>query len=94
MWGKDKIISPSGKKTTMKEFAKELNVMHSPSMVFFDGGVKDVYRTEGYLKSFHTQSVMNFVSSGEYKTEPSMQRFIQRRAAELEAKGIHVDLMQ
>ncbi|MEJ2143160.1 MAG: thioredoxin fold domain-containing protein [Gammaproteobacteria bacterium] len=94
IWGKDKIIAPSGKQMTMKDFARQLNVMHVPSMVFFDGGVKDVYRTEAYLKAFHTQSVMDFVSSGEYKTEPSMQRFIQRRAEKLEAKGIHVDLMK
>lgn len=94
IWSTDKIISPSGKTMSMKDFAKLLDVKHVPSMVFFDKGSKDVFRTEAYLKSFHTQSVMDFVSSGEYKTEPSLQRFIQRRADKLEAQGIHVDLMK
>lgn len=94
IWSSDKIISPSGKTMSMKDFAKMLDVKHVPSMVFFDKGSKDVFRTEAYLKSFHTQSVMDFVSSGEYKTEPSLQRFIQRRADKLEAQGIHVDLMK
>ena len=94
IWSKDKMIDPSGKATTMKEFSKTLNVQHVPSMVFFDGKKKEVFRTEAYFKSFHIQSVMDYVSSGEYKTEPSLQRFIQRRAEKLEAKGIHVDLMQ
>jgi thioredoxin-related protein len=94
IWAKDKIISPSGKPTTMKELARQLDVKHVPSMVFFDGSVKDVFRTEAYLKSFHVQSVMDYVSSGAYKTEPSLQRFLQARAEKLEAKGIHVDLMK
>lgn len=93
IWGKDKMIAPSGKTMTMKEFAKKLDVKHVPSMVFFDGGTKDVFRTEGYLKSFHVQSVMDYVSSGGYKTEPSLQRFMQVRVKKLEDKGIHVDLM-
>lgn len=94
IWSNDKMIAPSGKATSMKEFAKALDVKHVPSMVFFDGGSKDVFRTEAYLKSFHVQSVMDYVSSGGYKTEPSLQRFMQTRAAKLEAKGIHVDLMK
>lgn len=78
---------------TMKEYAKQLDVKHVPSMMFFDGGSKDVFRTEAYLRSFHVQSVMDYVSSGSYKTEPSLQRFLQARAAKLEAQGVHVDLM-
>lgn len=93
IWSKDKMIAPSGKVTTMKDFAASLDVKHVPSMVFFDGGSKDVFRTEAYLKSFHVQSVMDYVSSGGYKTEPSLQRFLQARAEKLEAQGIHVDLM-
>lgn len=93
IWGKDQIISPAGKTMTMKDFASKLDVKHVPSMVFFDGNSKDVFRTEAYLKSFHVQSVMDYVSSGGYKTEPSLQRFLQSRAAKLEAQGIHVDLM-
>lgn len=93
IWSKDKIVSPSGKTMTMKEYAKQLDVKHVPSMMFFDGGSKDVFRTEAYLRSFHVQSVMDYVSSGSYKTEPSLQRFLQARAAKLEAQGVHVDLM-
>lgn len=93
IWSKDKIISPSGKTMMMRDFAKMLDVKHVPSMVFYDGGSKDVFRTEAYLKSFHVQSVMDYVSSGGYKVEPSLQRFLQRRAEKLEAQGIHVDLM-
>jgi thioredoxin-related protein len=93
IWSKDKIVSPAGKSMTMKEFAKQLDVKYVPSLVFFDGTGNDVFRTEAYLKSFHIQSVMDYVASGEYKTEPSLQRFLQRRAEKLEAQGIHVDLM-
>lgn len=92
MWSNDKLIIPGGKSLSAKAWAKELNVLNSPSMVFFDDKGRDVFRTEAYLKSFHTQSVMDYVASGAYKTQPNFQRFIGARADKLEAQGIHVDL--
>jgi hypothetical protein len=62
-------------------------------MVMFDADGREVFRTEAYLKSFHVQSALDYVLSGAYAEQPSFQRFIQARAAALEAQGIHVDLM-
>ena len=70
-----------------------MNVNHSPSFVFFDKGAKEVFRIDAYLKSFHIQSVMDYVASGAYKAQPNFQRYIDGRADKLEAQGIHVDLM-
>ena len=66
---------------------------YAPSLVFFDRDGMEVFRTEAYLKSFHIQSVMDYVTSGAYLEQPSFQRFIAARADALEAQGIHVDLM-
>ena len=94
IWSNDKMIAPSGKTTTMKAFAKMLDIKHVPSMVFFDGGSKDVFRTEAYLKSFHTQSILDYVASAAYKQQPNFQRYIATRADKLEAQGVHIDLME
>jgi len=53
-----------------------------------------VFRTEAYLKAFHTQSAMDYVASGAYLEQPYFQRYIAARADALEAQGIHVDLME
>jgi len=60
--------------------------------VFFDGSGKEVFRAEGYLRAFHTQSVLDYVASGAYRSQPSFQRYIQSRADKLESQGVHVDL--
>jgi thioredoxin-related protein len=72
--------------------ARQLDVKYAPSMVFFDKAGKEVFRTEAYLKAFHVQSVLDYVASAAYHTQPNFQRFIAARAEKLEAQGIHVDL--
>ena len=93
MWANTPLLSPTGHNTTAIEFAHQLKVQYAPSMVFFDGQGKEAFRAEAYLKSFHIQSVMDYVASGAYKSQPSFQRFIAARADRLEAEGVHVDLM-
>lgn len=94
MWGSDKITGLNGKTTTAKDLAKSLKINHSPSFVFFDNKGKEVFRIDAYLKSFHTQSVMDYVASKAYIKQPNFQRYIDKRAELLEAQGVHVDLMQ
>ena len=91
MWADNPLLGLDGQKTTARKLAKQLDVKYAPSMVFFDKS-KEVFRTEAYLKAFHTQSVLDYVASGAYRTQPNFQRFIAARADKIEAQGIHVDL--
>jgi len=91
MWSDTPVIDFMGKKTTAKQLVQALEAKYVPGMIFYDGGA-EVIRTEAWLKSFHIQSVMDYVASGAYKTEPEFQRYISDRAAKLEAQGVHVDI--
>lgn len=91
MWSKEPIVTPDGEKMTAREYANKLGIMYAPSAVFYDQG-KEVIRIEAFLKAFHVQSIMDYASSGAYKTEPSLQRFIQKRADHLLEEGKKVDL--
>ena len=92
MWSKARVTTPDGRKLTAREWARELNIQHGPSIVFFDGNGKEVFRSEAYLKAFHIQGIMDYVSSGGYLEQPSFQRWLSAKADRLEAQGIHVDL--
>ena len=94
MWSKDPVRRPDGKTSSIVQWARDLNVQYAPSLVFFDGQGVEVFRTEAWLKAFHTQSAIDYVASGAYQGQPSFQRFIAARAAALEARGIHVDIMR
>lgn len=87
------ITVPDGRQTTVADWARDRNIQYAPSMLLFDDRGREVFRTEAYLKAFHTQSVLDYVASGAYQRQPNFQRFIQARADALETQGIHVDIM-
>ena len=94
MWSEDRIVKPDGQSTRIIDWAKQLDIKYAPSLVFFDAEGAEVFRSDAYLKAFHTQSVMDYVISGAYKTQPNFQRYIDSRADALREQGIEVDLMK
>lgn len=94
MWQKDALTTPAGEVTTIADWARSLNVKYAPSFVFFDAQGNEVIRMEAYLKAFHIQSVMDYVSSSAYRRQPSFQRYIDERAEALREKGIEINLME
>ncbi len=94
MWSKEPIMRADGKQSSVAEWARDLDVKYAPSLVFFDADNKEVFRTEAYLKAFHVQSSLDYVASKAYREQAEFQRYIATRAEALEAKGIHIDLME
>ena len=93
MWSQEPVARPDGKRSSAAEWARELNLQYAPSLVFFDATGAEVFRTEAWLRSFHIQSAMDYVASGDYLEQPDFQRYIAARADALEARGVHVDLL-
>jgi thioredoxin-related protein len=94
MWSNEKIIRPDGKKTKISDWAKQLDIKYAPSLVYFNDKGEEVFRSDAYLKAFHTLSVMDYVSSNAYKEQPNFQRYISERADRLREQGVEVILMQ
>ncbi len=94
MWSSTLVQTPDGRDTTASEWARELKVQYAPALVMFAPSGEEVFRTEAWLKAFHTQSAMDYVLSGAYREQSNFQRYVQSRADALEAQGVHVDLME
>lgn len=92
MWSEDEVTVPDGRTLKIADWAKELGIQYSPSMVFFVDNA-EVFRTEAYLKSFHTKAALDYVSNGTYRTVTEFQRYVQQVADDLHARGIEYDLM-
>jgi thioredoxin-related protein len=93
-WSKTPVITPQGKNTTAENWGKQLNLTYVPSMMFFDENGEEVFRTEGWLRTFHVQSSMEYVSGKAYLQEKEFQRFVEARASRLREQGIEVDLLK
>ena len=87
-----RIVTPKGNSTTAKDWANSLNINYLPAIIFFDKTGKEVMRIDAQMRSFHIQSVFDYVLSGDYKTHKNFQRYISLRADKLREKGINIDI--
>ena len=93
MWSsKTKVTTPTGKNTTARDWANELEIKFAPSIVVFNEKGEEIIRTEGQFKVFHTQGIFDYVLSGAYKKQPSFQRYLTDRADHIREQGKDVDI--
>ena len=92
LFGADSLVTPQGRSRSAAEWARELKVAYTPTIVFFDAGGTEVFRIEAYVRPFHLAAGFDYVGSGAYRTEPSFQRYLQARAEKIRAAGGRVEL--
>jgi thioredoxin-related protein len=86
------LLTPDGRRLTVAAWARELAIHYAPTLVFFDASGKEVFRVEAYVRPFHLAGALDYVASGEYRKEPSFQRYLQARADARRRRGETVDL--
>jgi thioredoxin-related protein len=86
------IVTPLRIITKIKDWTKQLNITHTPTVIFFDEKVEEVIRVESNFKNFHFQSIVDYVVSNAYKEEKEFQRYLTKRADGIRAKGIDVNI--
>ncbi len=92
-WSPQMVQTPGGATLSAAKWAHQLKLHFSPSLVFFDRDGHEIFRAETSLESFHLHAVLDYVISGAYQYQPSLQRFLQHRGDTLEARGIPVALL-
>ena len=77
---------------TTRDWAHELGISYTPSLVFFDAQGQEVMRISAFLKTFHFQSVYAYVLEKAYLEEPQFQRYIAARADHIREAGFDTDI--
>lgn len=62
MWKDTAIITPSGKKTTAKEWAKDLDIFYAPTIVFFDNDGEEIMRIDSVTQFYRLYGVLDFIN--------------------------------
>lgn len=89
----DRIVTtPDGRKITVSDWARELGIDYTPSVVFFNDEGEEVMRISAFLKTFHFQSVFAYVLEKAYLQEPSFQRYISARGERIREAGFNTDI--
>ncbi len=93
-WSNQQIITPDGRRMKISDWASSAAINYVPAMLYFDDKGREVFRSDAYLKAFHIQSVMDYVASGSYQTQPDFQRYVDARARQLRKQGIKINIME
>ncbi len=92
MWSKEIVTTPDGKRMPVREWAKRLGVNYAPGIVLFDAGGRETIRWESSFRVFHTLGMFTYTSTGEYRKEPSFQRYLSARAEHIRESGRDVNI--
>lgn len=69
MWADTPVITPSGERTTAREWAAKLGLFYAPSILFYDESGKEVLRVDSVIAFFRLRNVLNYIASKAYLTE-------------------------
>jgi len=86
------LVTPAGEKTNARQWAQDLGITYTPSLVFFDRRGNEVMRISAFIKTFHFQSVYAYVLEKAYLDEPEFQRYISARADHIRESGFDTDI--
>ncbi len=87
-----RLTTPAGKQTSARQWAQDLGIAYTPSLIFFDQQGKEVMRIGAFVKTFHFQSVYAYVLEKAYLEEPEFQRYISARAEHIRKSGFDTDI--
>ncbi|MGM0594101.1 MAG: thioredoxin family protein [Pseudomonadota bacterium] len=61
------VITPAGKRTTSADWADELGLFYTPTLVFFAPGGEEIIRVDSVVGFYRLRKVLDYVLSGAYK---------------------------
>jgi len=69
MWSDTPVVTPQGEATTARQWAEDLGIFYTPSILFFDEYGREIVRLESVTQFFRLRNVLNYVMSKGYLTE-------------------------
>ena len=81
MWADTELVTPFGEKTTAKQWAKNLDLFYTPSIVFFDPQGNEIIRVDSVTQFYRLWGVLDYMNQQGYKKSDDYQqwRLKQRR---------------
>jgi thioredoxin-related protein len=87
----EKIVTPDGKTTTPKQWAKDMLLDYRPGIVMFNKK-KEIVRIDALLYSFHFKELVRYVSGEFYETYHTFLDYLGPRQQDLLNDGVNIDI--
>ncbi len=72
------VVTPQGKATTAREWARELGLFYAPTLIFFDEQGHEIIRIDSVVQFVRLRNVLNYVASKGYLEEPNFLQWVAR----------------
>ncbi len=72
------VLTPNGQKITAKQWAEQLGIYYTPTIIFFDEHGKEIIRIDSVVGFYRLNNVLHYVLSKGYLQEPNFQVWRQR----------------
>lgn len=69
------VLTPRGRRTTVKEWARELGLFYSPTIIFFDEHGREIIRVDSVIGFRRMRGVLSYVHSGAYRGGITFQQY-------------------
>ena len=69
------VITPDGHRTTARQWAEDLGLFYTPSLIFYDEEGWEIMRVDSVVRFFRLRNVMQYVLARGYLEEPNYQRW-------------------
>ncbi|MGV6825596.1 MAG: thioredoxin family protein [bacterium] len=90
MWGDREVTGIGGESTTEKQFAEQLRVQFTPTLVFLDAKGKVLMRLNGYFPPHKFTAVLDYLGNSKLQTKPFNQYYASLKAEPASGK-LHVE---
>ena len=85
IYGARETVGFHGEQAREKAFARRQGVHFTPTIVYYDGEAKELFRISGFWRPFHFLASMEYVRKGLYK-EMNFQDYIREKASKSPSK--------
>lgn len=75
LWSDMPIQTPDGRRMSIRNWAKNLNIFYTPSLVFFDENGKEIIRLDSITGLNRLHHVLQYVLSADYELDTNYQQW-------------------
>lgn len=75
MWADTPLVTPGGRRTTARDWAKDLGLFYAPTIIFFDERGEEILRVDSVVHFYRLRGVLDYILGGAYKRGLTFQQW-------------------
>ena len=71
MHSDEPVVTPAGMRTSAREWARQLGLFYTPTLMFFDEHGEEILRLDSVVQIYRLRNVLRFITSKAYLDFPT-----------------------